>query len=60
MQTTSVIGMTSRINELKRQISTTMWDLSFIQNEKTKMLKLQKLEELKRELNQLGGKQNEL
>ena len=55
MQTSCVIQMNSekRIYDLKSQIMTTSWDLPLIKNEKIKQFKLQKLEQLKYELNAL-------
>ena len=52
MQAT-VINVERRIRDIKSQIINTSWDIPSIQNEKTNALKLQKLEELKRELEQL-------
>jgi len=52
-----------RIHDIKSQIVNTSWDIPLIKNEKIKALKLQKLDELKRELEQLKrmeGKKNEL
>ena len=52
MQTT-VINVERRIRDLKSQIINTSWDIPLIKNEKIKTLKLQKLDELKTELDQL-------
>lgn len=48
--------MERRINDLRKQIMLTSWDIPLIQNEETKTLKLQKLDSLKRELNELNNR----
>ena len=45
--------MNQRMNEIKRQIMLTSWDIPLMKNERVKTLKLQKLDELKRELSQM-------
>ena len=42
-----------RMNEIKRQILTTSWDLPLIKNDKIKAMKQQKLDELIKELNNI-------
>ena len=47
------LNVERRISDIKSQIINTSWDIPFIKNEKIKALKLQKLDELKSELQQL-------